>query len=579
MSTDTRGHGPGDIPGLPAHPGQGSGAGGDAAGTRLRRYRAALVRVLAHLAAWTPFVYALIRALHDGWRPVSDSAVIAFRSWDSLTGNGLLVGEATRLAHGVYDPGPLQFWLLALPVHLDPATGVLIGAAVWCMLAASLAIEAARATAGLFGAVLASGMILGIVGWLPRIAMLPVWNPWFATMFFIAALAAGWAVLSGRQRWWPVLVITASVAAQAHLMYAVAAACLLAVGLVVVIVDSVRAKTYRWAVAGLVAGVGCWLAPVIQQFTGRPGNLGQLIASMDGGGTATAGMSFGLRALAAATQPPPFWWRSVLAVLKLGTISQRPAWFGAAALAVIVLSLAAAILVLRSRRIAALAAVSLLAALGALVTYAGVPASNLEHAPTNLNYLMAPMFPVGVLAWLTVASVLAAGAWRVRHRLPWRRAAGQPAQSGETQGETQPGETHQQPARPRPAVIGAAAAWAGAFAAVALVATLTARAALHTGGALPSQSAGRKAIAAASAQIKQKVPAGRIQLTVVANGNSLRQVTMGLAYALRTAGYTPQIYQSAFQLGPAYSAAGHTGRRVTVVVHGQDGQTSVAVSG
>jgi len=558
MSSDISGPAPGDRPGLPAASETGAEAGAGAVAVRPRRYRAVTIRALAHLAAWTPFVYALIRALRDGWRPVSDSAVIALRSWDSLTGNGLLVGEATRLVHGVYDLGPLQFWLLALPVHLDPATGVLWGAAVWCMVAASLAIEAAWATAGGLGAVLASGVILGIIGWLPPIAMLPVWNPWFATMFFLAALAAGWAVLSGRQRWWPVLVITASIAAQAHLMYAVAAACLVVVGLGAVIADSLRSGTYRWAITGVIVGVACWAAPVFQQFTGRPGNLARLIQAMHAGGTAKAGLTFGLRALSAATQPPPYWWRSALPALKLGTIDQRAAWFGAVAIAVIALALAVAIRALHSRRIAALAALSLLTALAALVTYAGIPASNLEHAPTDLSYLMAPMFPLGVLSWLAVGSVLMLGAWRARHRLRGRGAAQQ-----------------------RPALSGrAAAAWTGALAAVALMVTLTARAALHTGGALQSQSAGRKAVAAASVTIKRKVRAGRIALTVVApNDSSRRQITMGLAYALRTAGYTPQISRGAFQLGPAYSDDNHPGQRVTIFVHDSGNNIRVVVGG
>jgi hypothetical protein len=133
---------------------------------------------------------------------------------------------------------------------------------------------------------------------------------------------------------------------------------------------------------------------------------------MHAGGTANAGLSFGLRALSAATQPPPYWWRSALPVLKLGTINQRAAWFGAVAIAVITLALAVAVWVLHSRRIAALAALSLLTALAALETYAAVPASNLEHAPTDLSYLMAPMFPLGALAWLTAGSVLILGAWR-----------------------------------------------------------------------------------------------------------------------------------------------------------------------
>ena len=86
-----------------------------------------VLRIVAHLAVWFAFADAAVRAVLGGWRPVSDAAVIAIRSWDVLTAHGLLVGEATRLAHGVYDLGPAEFWLLALPVRVDPAHEVLWG--------------------------------------------------------------------------------------------------------------------------------------------------------------------------------------------------------------------------------------------------------------------------------------------------------------------------------------------------------------------------------------------------------------------------------------------------------------------
>ena len=85
------------------------------------------------------------RLVHAGWMPTGDDAAIALRSWNSLTAHGPLVGQATRLAHGVFDPGPLEYWLLAIPVHISPNHGVLWGAAICCMAACSLAIEAAWA--------------------------------------------------------------------------------------------------------------------------------------------------------------------------------------------------------------------------------------------------------------------------------------------------------------------------------------------------------------------------------------------------------------------------------------------------
>src|ERR1035438_6649549 len=180
---------------------------------------ATVFRLAAHLAAWIPFAIGAIRSVQQGSTVIADGAVIALRSWDVLTPYGPLVGQATQLRNGAFDPGPLEYWLLAIPVHIDPRTGVVWGAALWCMLAASLAIEAARSAFGAFGALAASGIIIGTVAWQPLVAAQPYWNPWFGVIFFLATLAAGLAVVSGQRRWWPVLVVTASVAAQTHMMF------------------------------------------------------------------------------------------------------------------------------------------------------------------------------------------------------------------------------------------------------------------------------------------------------------------------------------------------------------------------
>src|SRR5215813_13726961 len=248
--------------------------------------RAFAVRASAHLVVWFPFLCAEARCVHDGWRPVSDSAEIALRSWDVLTAHGPLVGQATRLAHGLYDPGPLQYWLLTLPVHIDPVHGVLWGAALWCMLAGSLTVEAARAAAGMTGGLLAATAILGVLAWIPDIAMLPCWNPWFGMMFFLAAVAACLATLCGHRGWWPALVVTGSIAAQAHLMFTISAAALVLLGLGAGLADTFRARAgYRWAVIGLAAALACWSAPLIQELTAPAGNLTALAHGRGGPGS------------------------------------------------------------------------------------------------------------------------------------------------------------------------------------------------------------------------------------------------------------------------------------------------------
>ena len=400
--------------------------------------RAVAFRLAVHLVVWAPFLSGVAQAVRLRWRPVGDGAAIAVRSWEVLTAHGPLVGQANRLADGAFDPGPLQYWLQAVPVHLDPRYGVLWGAAL-CVHDRVLARGRGGMVGGrLAGGLVAAGSIVGILTWQPVIALQPFWNPWFGAMFFLAALAAGWAVLSGRRRWWVVLVVTGSVASQAHLMYALASAALILLALAVTVVDCLRAKAgYGWATAGLLAGLACWTAPVIQEFTGRPGNLTLLLHGV-GSGQLT-GLAFGFKTVTAATQPPPLWWtpgHALAGVRVSSLIADRSAVFAVAALAVVAAVLVIAAPLLRSRRLAALAAVSLLASAAALATYSRIPVKSANLA--TLNYLDVLAFPVGVLSWLTVGSAVV--------------LTGRQVTSRRRRGRPRPGSTAAGRARWRPAV-------------------------------------------------------------------------------------------------------------------------------
>src|SRR5260370_21374589 len=111
-------------------------------------------------------------------------------------------------------------------------------------------------------------------------------------MFFRGALDGGLAVMSGRRRWWAMMVITGSVAGQAHLMYALATGAVVVLALLVGLVSTIRVKRgYWWTAFGLLLGAACWAAPFIQQFTSRYGNnLSALTSSL--GAKRTAGTTF-----------------------------------------------------------------------------------------------------------------------------------------------------------------------------------------------------------------------------------------------------------------------------------------------
>ncbi|MBO0816352.1 MAG: hypothetical protein J2P30_14575, partial [Actinobacteria bacterium] len=374
-----------------------------------------MLRILAHAAAWLPFVVGPARMLASGWRPVGDGAAIALRSWNAITAHAPLVGQATRLAHGVFDPGPLEYWLLALPVHDDPRRGVLWGAALCCLAAASLTVEAAWSAGGALAGLGASTMIGGLALRVPGVALVPDWNPWFGMMFFLASLAAGWAVMAGHRRWWPALVVTASVAAQAHLMFALGSAGLVLAALGTGIADSIRARSgYWWLPAGLVLGAVCWSAPAIQQFTMRGGNISALLRSAGGNGNGSrTGVGFGLKALASATTPPPLWWQSSTQwQFILRQISGRSAGLAVAVLILVAAAGIAGAWPLRRRWLTALAGVTLILSLAALATYASIPVRS--NSLSTLNYLIILVLPVGVLTWLVLGSALvlaARAAW------------------------------------------------------------------------------------------------------------------------------------------------------------------------
>jgi hypothetical protein len=458
--------------------------------------------------------------MRGNWRFVGDGAGIALHSWDTLAGRVPLVGQPTELGRGLHDPGPLLYWLLAVPVHADPARGVLWGAALWCMAAASLAIEAAWSVAGEAGGLLGSGIILGMIAWTPSVALRPYWNPCFGAMFFLAALAASWAAMSGNRRWWPIVVVTASVAAQAHLMFAVASAALTLAAFIVCLADGLRAKSagYGWLTAGLIAGMVCWSGPLIQQVTGRTGNL---TALMHGQATGQhTGFAFALKTLAAFTEPPLLWWMHLRSRLDTaGLIQARPAVFGAAVLTVTAAVLVVAVFGLRCRWLAGLAAVSLLAGSTSLVTFSRIPVAGLDR----LAYLDLVMFPAGLLIWLTVGSAVVLTGARVISRVRTARAR-------------QPGPRAQQPQ--------VAMAWARRVArgSCALAVPLLALATLP---GPPQKAPGYRAearraglVCAALRPIEQALPSQPITLSVTAASTPDRhRVTLGLVWALTGDGY------------------------------------------
>src|SRR6185437_6550784 len=152
------------------------------------------------------------------------------------------------------------------------------------------------------------------------------------------------------------------------------------------------------------------------------GNMWLLEHSRNSGQQAGVGAGFAMRVLTAFTEPWPLWSR-----LQLGQRQHIDRLFAARppGFAVTVLAITAVVLVLAafwpaSRRLASLAAVSLLAAATAVITISRIPASKGDLG--RLSYLILVMFPAGVLIWLTLATALVLAARRLISG--WQRPVG-----------------------------------------------------------------------------------------------------------------------------------------------------------
>src|SRR5580658_4147926 len=112
-----------------------------------QRWVPLLLRVASHAVVWTLVLVPTVIQMADGWRAVRDDAMISIGAYRVFSSHSPTVGvwsQASQgLHHAFYDLGPLLFWLLAVPVRLDPDHGAIWGAALLCGAALSLAVEAA----------------------------------------------------------------------------------------------------------------------------------------------------------------------------------------------------------------------------------------------------------------------------------------------------------------------------------------------------------------------------------------------------------------------------------------------------
>jgi hypothetical protein len=364
---------------------------------------------LAAAVAALPVAVATAVALSDGWRPLSDDSVIALRAFDVLSQDPPLVGQFSQtspvLGEPAYSLGPLLYWLLAVPAHLGPGAIVLTMGAVNVACVVGAVLLAGR-RGGPWLAVAAATVLVVASRSLPVEVPYEVWNPWAGVYPFTLLLFVAWSVACGDYRLLPLMVLTASFVSQAHVTYLAPALMAVAVavgGLVLWRRQRPSGDVRPWAVAAVAVAVVCWSAPVVDQLTRDPGNLGQVVKFATDGHP-TVGMATGLRATARTIGIPPWW------ALRARNHAERvfetidvPLLLSLSAVLVICGLIAALAAAVRRRRhdVATGCALALGLCLAVPVVTAAIPAENVGFVV--IEYVLVWTSPAGMWIWLVLA--------------------------------------------------------------------------------------------------------------------------------------------------------------------------------
>lgn len=380
---------------------------------------ASIAIILTAVVVW-PIVDAGLSALDLVWRPSGDWAVLTMRVED-VGRNSPLVGPYSRF--GWNHPGPLIYWLLAIPYRLfgDRPEAILTAAATLnaITVAALSAVAWRRGRLPLVALTMgATAILIHAMG--PAMIRDP-WNPFITLLPLALTVFLVWSVVEGDYWMWPALAFVASFELQSHIGYL--PMLLMLAGAIAVITwrrkafaalfpDS--AKQRMWIIGISVALLfGCWLPVVIDQVTGT-GNLGAIADYFLSPGDTPAGFGTALHVAADQLQFPAAPWlgRSEVAGLDGALLGSE-----LLALVLPIAAMAAALwLAVRARTYAAMRfqLVVIASAIGGLLATARV-------IGPLFDWVVRWWWVLASLWWLSIAWVLVAAAWKL---LP-TRAAGQ----------------------------------------------------------------------------------------------------------------------------------------------------------
>jgi hypothetical protein len=343
---------------------------------------------LSLVAALTPVVVAVIRAIVKDWIPVGDATYFTVRSADVLTKHHPLVGAWSSGSSVVGVPvnnlGPLQLDVLAPFTKVTPYVGTAVGSAL--ISAASIVIvwivgRRMFRPAVVVGVMAGTTLFVASLGlsWLidarqQQAMVLPL----YALLWLSAAMWRGVQVAV------PIAVVVASLVVQTHFTYGYPATLVFIAGLTAFIAVTWRTRDGWRSVAiwSFVLGAVCWAQPLVDQFVGT-GNLGTVLGPARA--RPGAGLEAGVQIMAGAALVPPFWSPASMRTFLLPNDGISLPGATAAILAWLLVAATVTVLGMRARtRVAwATGGASAVAIVAGLLAAARIPVSSFGLVPQN----------------------------------------------------------------------------------------------------------------------------------------------------------------------------------------------------
>lgn len=296
--------------------------------------------LLAPLAALATFL--------PDWTPANDPALMGLRSLDVGTLRTPTVGQPSQsglyadTASPVHHPGPLHFYLMALPIRvLGGAVAMpLVSAAIngGCLMVAAWAVFRQLGRSAGIVAALALSAVAFTTG--ASSFVNPVSSHIAGYPLLLCAVLA-WCVGAGDIRLLPLTAAVASFTAQQHLAVVPATVVLVAGGLALLAVrwwrdgrrhdrDSRRALARQARRAGVVS-LALWAPVLAQQAFGQQGNLGEMLWFARHGNRETLGYGSAVQQVANTLGLPPLLGRTDLTGSWLLADPSASTWGSAAA--------------------------------------------------------------------------------------------------------------------------------------------------------------------------------------------------------------------------------------------------------